>query len=307
MLQEEAYRLFESEIQHWELARSKYEEMTKGDYKSFSFGDFSIEVVCNPARIRSTAAAVNSIMEKMRKTDAPFLIRPSNNEHTCFLCSDIRPKEQHAIRVRDFDLLVNPYPIFPIHFTIAHIKHQKQEILPYFDDYLYFVRELPNFGVFFNGANCGASAPFHIHFQAAEKQNFSIIGDFENMNKEHFQIVKTTDNCRIVEIKNYLRKAFCIEGSKEEEIKNLFADFFKENIAQNMLNIISHYDNGVYKVFIFPRKKFRPTQFYEKDMTKNLCISPASVEMSGRIVTIFPEHFNRLTKEDIVDIYNQIS
>ena len=307
MLQEEAYRLFDTELQGWQLARSKYEEMRSSDYKKFSFGDFSVEVVCNPARIRSTAAAVHTIMAKMRQTDKPFIPQPTNNENTCFLCSNVRPKEQHYIKVGDFDLLVNPYPIFPIHFTIAHRHHKKQEIMPYFEDYLYFARELPDFGVFFNGANCGASAPFHIHFQAAEKKHFGVVRDFEQMPANHFHTIKQENCCRIVEIKDYLRKAFCLEGRDENILKELFYTTFRANIEQNMLNIVSHCSEGLYRIFVFPRKKFRPTQFYESDSEKCLCISPASVEMSGRIVTIFPEHFQRLEREDIVDIYNQIS
>lgn len=306
-LQKEAYRLFETDIQQWQLAHDKYEEMKLSQEEVFDFGDFKIEVVCNPARIRSTAARVHSVLSSMRRTDKPFVAQPSNNEHTCFLCSDVRPKEQSSIPAGDFELLVNPYPIFPKHFTIAHKVHQKQEIMPYFEDFLYFARQMTDFALFFNGANCGASAPFHIHFQAAEKHNFPVIGDFETMPASHFVEIYSSENCKITEVKEYLRHVFCIEGSSEEEIKRLFYNHFQQNIEQNMLNLVACYENEKYKLFVFPRKKFRPSQFYEEDTEKQLLISPASVEMSGRIVTIFKEHFDRISREDIIDIYQQIS
>lgn len=309
MLQEEVYRLFESEIKNWQLARNKYADLEASVSKRIEFGDFGIDVVCNPARIRSTMAEVQRKLEKMRhlpnNSQAAAAVDSSND--SCFLCSDRRPKEQKSIVVGDFEVLVNPYPIFPIHFTIVYKKHIPQQILPYFDEYLYFARNLTNFAVFFNGANCGASAPFHLHFQAAEKRYFNVVGDYSTLPRRYFETVEQDDKLTLTSIRNYLRKAFVISTADPLRAKTVLQKYFMPYITDNMLNLICCYEDGQYRIFVFPRKKFRPWQFFEEDPQKRLAISPASVEMSGCFVTIFREHFDRLDANEIVDIYSQIS
>ena len=306
-LQNKAYQLFNSELEHWKLAAEKYAELHKSIAKSFSFGDFSVEVVCNLARLRSTMAEVKQRVEQMRITNTNNVFLPQNNEEKCFLCSEIRPQEQQAIEINDFQILINPYPIFPKHFTIAHKKHTPQLIIPYFTDFMYFAKHLPDFAVFYNGANCGASAPYHAHFQAAEKQYFNVIKDFHNFSDENFEIIDRNSNFTLKLFKNYLRKTFCIETPYEKTAKEVFMKYFYNYIETSMLNVICVFENGKYLIFIFPRKKFRPTQFYEEDEHKRISISPGSVELSGRFVTVFKEHFDRITQTDIVDIFRQIS
>lgn len=307
MLQEQAYRLFEYEIEHWQLARDKYADLSKSITKKFDFDDFSIDIACNPARMRSTLADVKQRLEKMRTMPNNSSSVATDAEDKCFLCSDVRPHNQQYVEVGDFDLLVNPYPIFPIHFTIAHKSHTPQLIVPYFDDFLYFVKNLPDFAVFYNGANCGASAPLHAHFQAAEKKYFNILKDYQTLPDQYFETIETTKDSRLQTIKNYLRVAFCISTTNAKEAKAIFVKHFESYIEANMLNVIGCYEMGRYMIFVFPRKQFRPTQFFEEDETKRLAISPASVEMSGCFVTIFKEHFDRMSKEQVTDIFRQIS
>jgi len=302
-MQKPVYKLFNSELEHWQLAKEKYAELEKSVSKKFDFGDFSVDVVCNPARMRSTLANVKQRLEQLRTEPEKTQIL----DEKCFLCADVRPKEQQSIDVNDFQILINPYPIFPKHFTIAHKQHTPQLLIPYFTDFLHFTKNLPDFAIFYNGSNCGASAPNHAHFQAAEKQYFNVIKDYKNLPENYFKIIEKTEIFTLKLFENYLRNAFCIETECEKTAKEIFEKYFANYINTNMLNVICVYENGKYLLFVFPRKKFRPTQFYEENEEKRLAISPASVEMSGRFVTIFQEHFDRISKEDIVDIFGQIS
>jgi len=104
-----------------------------------------------------------------------------------------------------------------------------------------------------------------------------------------------------------MRKAFVISTAAPLCAKAVLQKYFMPYITDNMLNLICCYEDGQYRIFVFPRKKFRPWQFFEEDPQKRLAISPASVEMSGSFVTIFREHFDRLDANKIVDIYRQIS
>lgn len=309
MLQQQVYRLFNHEIEHWQLAKDKYADLASSVSKRFHFGDFSIDVACNPARMRSTLADVRQRLERMRSLPNNSLSAAAfdDTDKKCFLCAELRPKEQQAVELGDFEILVNPYPIFPMHFTIAHKCHTPQLIVPYFADFLNFAKNLPDFAIFYNGANCGASAPFHAHFQAAEKRYFNVIKDYATLNTSNFDTIEESDVHTLKSFKNYLRKAFVISTTDEEMAKAVFIKYFEQYIEDNMINVIGCFDDGRYTIFVFPRKKFRPTQFYESDENKQLAISPASVEMSGCFVTIFKEHFDRMTKAEVMDIYKQIS
>ena len=117
-------------------------------------GRWSVKVQFNPRRIVSSGARVDP--ESIRR-------RP------CFLCREHLPPEQRAILYREtYLVLCNPVPIFPGHLTIAHCRHLPQS-LP--DNLEMFLRLAADFGprmvVFYNGPRCGASAPDHLHFQAA--------------------------------------------------------------------------------------------------------------------------------------------
>ena len=108
-------------------------------------------LIHNPARMRSTAA----------RTDAASVAsRP------CFLCAHNRPVGQLSLAWHGYEVLVNPYPIFPGHLTIVSSIHEPQSIAGRLADMERLARELPGYTVFFNGARCGASAPDHMHFQA---------------------------------------------------------------------------------------------------------------------------------------------
>jgi len=107
----------------------------------------------NPARAVSTAAKVDA---------ASIAARP------CFLCSANRPKEQISIPLPDqnLEILVNPFPIFPGHLTIADTRHRPQSLAGQIGQMRYLSSLLPGYTVFYNGPRCGASAPDHMHYQA---------------------------------------------------------------------------------------------------------------------------------------------
>lgn len=105
----------------------------------------------NPARAISTNAKVDA---------ASIASRP------CFLCAGNRPKQQLKIDWEDLEILINPYPIFPGHLTIAAKEHIPQSMRGRVEQMRRLSRELPGYTIFFNGAKCGASAPDHMHFQA---------------------------------------------------------------------------------------------------------------------------------------------
>src|SRR3989339_2201069 len=152
-LPERAGRLFEHQINNWQLATDGYRSLKDVQIKQFEFDNFTIEAHFNPGRIISSSAKVDA---------------KSINERPCFLCSKNLPAEQKAVMAFDnYILLVNPFPIFDKHFTIPTLGHVPQLIKPEITNLLTLSSLLgKGYSVFYNGPKCGASAPDHMHFQA---------------------------------------------------------------------------------------------------------------------------------------------
>ena len=287
--------LFQEQLSNWELARTNYAGLETVRTKSFSFGDFDVKVQFNPARIISSGAKVDA------KTIA---------ERPCFLCAENRPEEQKSVEFGDYEILVNPFPIFPAHFTIPHKKHVPQLIKPFFADMLELAKALEEYVIFYNGPRCGASAPDHMHFQAGTKDFLPLVADYKRLKTTHAVLIKNELDTELYQFNNYLRTVYCVESTSILSTLNMFEKLYSElkKDAENepLMNIICNYENVKWYTFILPRASFRPWQ-YSAEGDQQLLVSPASVEMCGIFITPVESHFERITKEDIISIFKQAS
>ena len=286
---------FHEQVSNWELARVNYEGLKTIRTKTFSFGDFDIKVQFNPARIISSGAKVDAKTIAARK---------------CFLCEENRPNEQQYINMGDYTLLVNPYPIFPQHFTIPRKEHSDQQIKPYFVDMLELAEAMDDFIIFYNGPKCGASAPDHMHFQAGTKDFLPLLTDYKRLKPTHSYLLEEGVNYQIFQLNNYLRTVYCIESdtilSAQNIFENLYIKWQDGKTEEPMMNIVCSYKDGIWYTYIFPRTVFRPWQYTAKG-NDQLLVSPATVEMSGIFITPIESHFEKITGEDIVSILEQCS
>lgn len=292
----EVERMFINQLSTWELAHDNFHALSNVKTKTFKFDGFSVTTMFNPGRIISSKAKTNP---------QDIASRP------CFLCPDNRPQEQVSLSVKNFEILINPYPIFRRHLTIVLKQHKQQQFIPYIDDFLYFAYHLSSYSLFFNGAKCGASAPDHMHFQACNANSLPVISDFRNFETSGRNRHLTTGMAGKVSVmRDYLRCVYCIESKSKSYVCGAFSELmteFKTHATdESMINTVCCHTDDTWQLFIFPRKAFRPLQ-YSAEEGKRLLISPAAVEMSGILITPEEEHFNRLTHDDIVSIYSQIS
>ena len=105
-----------------------------------------------------------------------------------------------------------------------------------------------------------------------------------------------------------MRIVYCIESTDTEALKEAFMKLYnswaKEEGVEPMMNVVCLYREGRWYLFVIPRGAFRPWQ-YTAEGDKQLLVSPATVEVSGLFITPVKEHFERITKEDVVDILTQ--
>ena len=296
-IQEQVNELFEQQLSVWEMARNNFEGLKTVQIREFDFDGFGVKVQFNPARMVSSGAKVDAKTIAQRK---------------CFLCAANRPEVQRGIEWRDYDILINPFPIFTRHLTIPRREHVDQQLVPYISDMFDLARELTDFVVFYNGPKCGASAPDHMHFQAGNADFLPLVGDYFNL-KSKGKCTMHNAQCTIggvdiYTIDDYLRVVYCIESADKDALREAFMGLYnlwvKEEGVEPMMNVVCLYREGRWYLFVILRGAFRPWQ-YTAEGDEQLLVSPATVEVSGLFITPVKEHFERITKEDVVDILNQ--
>lgn len=243
-----------AQLDGWETARRNHDGLKQVETRLV--GDTT--VMFNPARAASATA----------KTDARSLA-----ERPCFLCTENRPGEQRLLPWRNYGILVNPFPIFPGHLTIVEQRHTPQSIEGRIPDMTALAGMLGDqYTVFFNGAKCGASAPDHMHFQAAR-----------------FKANPDPSRCRIFDISDPAAAEKC-------------AAYLSENgdPKGEMVNMLCY--EG--KLAVIRRKRHRPLCYGCGE--GQMLLSPASVEMAGYLVTIRREDFDALTPESVARIMDEV-
>ena len=257
----------------------------------------TIKAQHNPARIVSTGAAIDK---------ATISSRP------CFLCQANRPEEQitkHADA--GFEILVNPYPILPVHFTIPAVTHQPQRIDRHYAEMHRFLEQHPDLTVFYNGPQCGASAPDHMHFQAGTSGVLPLQEAWQKLQRELETLFSVNDDNEISVIKGWPSPALLIKSDGIETDKTLFKLVYdalpiSDGQPEPMMNIVSWMSGGHCLSVIFPRKKHRPDCYYGHECQKML-VSPGALDMAGLIITPRKEDYDAITLEQAVGILREVS
>ena len=224
----------------------------------------------------------------------------------------IAAEEQDAIAFGDdYLILVNPFPIFKTHFTISCNSHIDQRFIPNVQSLLELARAMEGFTVFYNGPECGASAPDHLHFQAGENGFMPIAEDFERLKPTARKLFSGAET-NVWAFDKYLRKMISVETTSLDEglrIIGIYYSYFQAmqpEKVEPMMNVLCAYSGGKWTIHLFPRKLHRPRQFFAEG-NDQLLISPASVDFGGVFITPRKEDFDRITMDDIEDMFKQVS
>ena len=291
-------QLIVSQRTSWDLARVNYGDLPAILSKEIILKEegYRFLVQFNPGRVKSSVA----------RTDAQSI-----RERKCFLCAENRPAQQQGLCYPpDYDILLNPYPIFPRHLTIPSQSHTDQRIATRMGDMLRLAKDLPDFVVFYNGPRCGASAPDHLHFQAGSKGLLPI--EHDAVHYQGKQLIGSTQQGKIYDMENYLRQALIIESNDWDWLTAQFNAIMRHlcslqpEESEPMLNLLSWYDNEQWRLVIFPRVGHRPRQFFASG-EEQLLFSPASVDFGGLLTTIRLEDFDRMDADIIQDMFSQLT
>ena len=285
-------RFFNRQMEKWADARHRFRDLKHVETHQLSD---QLKVQWNPARIVSTGAKI----DKKTLGDRP-----------CFLCDKNRPKEQISKQIDErFLLLVNPFPILPIHFTIPARKHQPQSIYKNYGEMHRFLSLHSELMVFYNGPKCGASAPDHLHFQAGTSGILPLQANWQRLSRNLTDIISLNDDEKIALIHDFVVPAFVIISKSEDSDEALFQRLYKSmpvrgDETEPMMNIIAWRKGDEYISVVIPREKHRPEAYFAEGDAQ-MMVSPGALDMSGLIITPREEDFHKLTEESATAILQE--
>lgn len=234
-----------------------------------------------PHRVGSTTA----------KVDAAAIA-----ERPCFLCAKSLPAEQRGLPWGgDYVLLANPFPIVGRHLTVVHRDHTPQRLEGQLGALLDLAAELPDSFTLYNGPRCGASAPDHLHLQAGDRAGLPI--------------VREATRCVGVALHARGARALLLRGEKDRVLDaahralEVLADVAPQE-PEPWCNVVAWHEPAEgFSLVLFPRAKHRPYAFHRGERT----VSPASIDMSGILVTPMRKDFDTLAGEEVAAIYDEVS
>jgi len=323
--EEEIEAFFQKELEEWPEAAERYKALENVQTKTLAWGQEAMpNVQCsmfnvqwNPARIVSTAASID---------------KKSISERPCFLCDNNRPKEQHKLMTeKHYQILVNPYPILPQHFTIPMRRHRPQSIYSSFGTLRKMAWDMPKHIVFYNGPLCGASCPDHMHLQAGSRGIVPLERDWTMYEKDLKKLYPLTgEQMASMEeagnvgsrpglylLEGYACPVFVIRSLPAESDSLLCQRVYKAlpivgDESEPRLNIVCWRQEGTSSrpdeivTLIFPRSKHRPDCYYAEGK-EQLMISPGALDMCGLFITPREQDFKALTAEKAVSILQEVT
>ena len=285
-------RFFNRQLEKWDDARHRFRDLKHVETKKLSE---EVRLQFNPARIVSTGAKID---------------KKTLGERPCFLCDKNRPKEQMSQQIDErFHLLVNPFPILPVHFTIPARKHQPQAIYKNYGEMHRFLSLHSELMVFYNGPKCGASAPDHLHFQAGTSGILPLQTNWQRLSRNLTDVISLNDEEKIAVVRDFIVPAFVIISKSEESDETLFHRLYKSmpmrgDETEPMMNIIAWRKGDEYISVVIPREKHRPEAYFAEGDAQ-VMVSPGALDMSGLIITPREEDFHKLTEESATTILQE--
>jgi hypothetical protein len=295
--------LIEQQRQTWPMLKDGYDALLEIEHKRVAVKESSVVVQHNPKRIRSTAAQVD---------------KPSLAERRCFLCAGNLPPEEKGIAYGD-DLIIlcNPFPILNRHLSIVHRDHVEQKLYGNIETLIAMARDLsPDYFVLYNGPECGASAPDHLHFQACSRAILPIETDARG---EEPALVEGCSSCEetarqsfeVFTLSGCGRSVIVFRGGDEAVLAAWIYRVLDELALEcgkhePMVNCVCSFDGGLWTFYLFPRARHRPSCFYAEG-SERLLISPGAIDMAGVVVVPEYGHFEKVGREHLEAIFAEVS
>jgi hypothetical protein len=164
--------------------------------------------------------------------------------------------------------------------------------------------------VLYNGPRCGASAPDHLHFQAAPSGQMPI--EREIQEEKRLTLMKQVDHVLLYRLRDLGREVIILAGDEPMAVGSAFEGFLnalKRVLLideEPMMNIAGFYKERRWRLVIFPRRKHRPDAFFREGDAR-VVVSPGVIDMGGLLITPIEKDFDQLEAVVVEGIYGEVS
>lgn len=285
---------FHNQMATWPETAARDADLARVEVRDFG----AVSAQYNPARMVSTGAKVD------KKTLA---------QRPCFLCKDHRPEiQQEWAFGEDFDVLVNPFPILPTHFTIAARRHRPQTILDTYATLYELADRFEGTLFFYNGPKCGASAPDHLHFQGGDGSVVPLCRDWRGWRERLREVARLDADNRLCTIEDYPFPTLVLISNDKSLAQTLFRRAYAAlpchpDDTEPMLNVLAWREEDSVVTILLPREKHRPACYTASCEADRMLISPGALDMAGLVITPRKEDFDRLTPSLLVKTVGEVA
>lgn len=310
-------KFVKDQLSVWPLAAANFRALKNVETRESEVNGLKVRLQHNPARIKSSAAKVDTASLKARR---------------CFLCGENRPEEQRSLlfegrKGRKYDVLINPYPIFPEHLVIARNKHVPQTIWKRVVDMTDIARHYPDFTVFYNGPKCGASAPDHMHFQACPRGIMPLEKEIDGLLAENtgLDYITSVQDAQLFHYDKFTHGVFVMRARTSKSFAKLFYRLLdclpqREDETEPMFNLlvwysvrstervagISHGRFGEYRAILLARDKHRSHHYFSEG-EDHLTMSPGCADMAGLFIVPQADDYAKLTSGLLEEMLSEVS
>ena len=287
---------FEKQLDCWMEVKERYSNLENVRLQKFENG---LTLQYNPSRAVSTGAKVDA--ESLKKRE-------------CFLCGANRPSCQIVENAfGNFDVLVNPYPILPKHFTLVWKEHVPQLLEKMYADMLLIVKEWHEMALFYNGAECGASAPDHAHLQAVRKADIPLFADGWRESVEgSLEPLYMVSGDGIYRADGYVVPLFEIRAGSVSRSVEMMSRLLSvipsaDGAVEPRMNVICRYErNEGYVTTVILRSKHRPA-CYSATGDDGRMVSPGTLDMVGLMVTPLEKDFTSIVADEALFMLKEVA
>lgn len=294
-------KFIRDQLSVWPLAATNFRLIKTAEEKQFSVNGQKVMAQLNPCRIVSSTAEIDPGTIAARE---------------CFLCPDKRPKEQFHLKYegkkgRNYNIQINPYPIFRNHLVIARDEHLPQTIWHHFPDMLLFSRLYSDFTVYYNGPVSGASAPDHLHFQACPKNQLPLQRSIDNFLDAPGEPLTSMQDASLYKYQGYTRGIYALKASTQKSMAKLTYRLLEcsprwAGEDEPRFNLYCWYKGGEFRTIVVLRSQYR-SHHYSSTGDDHLTMSPGATEMAGYFVVPKPEDFARINSHLLTEMIDEVS
>ncbi|MCR4860615.1 MAG: DUF4922 domain-containing protein [Bacteroidales bacterium] len=295
------HKFIKDQLSVWPLAAANFRSLKTIATKDLTVCGLGCRIQCNPERIASSTADTSP---------EAISARP------CFLCEQGRPREQRHLKFegrkgRTYNIQVNPYPIFRDHLVIARDRHLPQAIWHHLPDMLDFISKYPDFLVFYNGPESGASAPDHLHFQAVPRHNLPLEEAVDVFLDDPGEALASVKDATLYRFPRFCRGVFALKATTSKSLTKLFYRLLEctdhgSGETEPKFNLYVYRKGTELRAFVVMRSAKRSSH-YSAVGADHLTISPGAADMAGVFITPAREDFDKVSPTQLEAILDEVT